>query len=336
MNLNDRDWKPFKIEDIFVVNKGIYLNKKNIIEGNTPYITAKAIDNGINDFIGNGALFLEDAITIEKISLSAFYQPHEFYCSHDVSVIQNDNLNEYVSLFVCTMIKRQGVKYSYGRQAQLNVVKRETIFLPIDESGKPDWLFMDNYIKQRLITKSGKYKKYITEILLNIIYKKIVSLSEKEWKKFMICDICEIFSGKDIYDVERVNGDIPYITATSTNNGMKYFVSNSNTTLGGNAISVNRNGSVGYAFYHKYEALYSNDCRKLKLKQYDNEYVSLFLTNQIMQQKEKYNYGYKLGTARLKKQYIMLPTNDKNEPDYEYMEQYIKNVMFKKYNEYIS
>jgi len=30
-----------------------------------------------------------------------------------------------------------------------------------------------------------------------------------------------------------------------------------------NCISVNRNGSVGYAFYHCYEALYGNDTRKL-------------------------------------------------------------------------
>ena len=42
-----------------------------------------------------------------------------------------------------------------------------------------------------------------------------------------------------------------------------------------------------------------------------------------MAQKEKYSYGYKLGTGRLKRQYILLPTkNDKI--DYDYMENYIK------------
>ena len=63
-------------------------------------------------------------------------------------------------------------------------------------------------------------------------------------------------------------------------------MSNINKTICKNSISVNRNGSVGYAFYHKYDALYSNDCRKLTVKKCNNEYVSLFITNQIMQQKE--------------------------------------------------
>ena len=31
----------------------------------------------------------------------------------------------------------------------------------------------------------------------------------------------------------------------------------------------------------------------------------------------------------------MLPVNDAGNPDYEYMEQYIKNLMIKKYKEYI-
>lgn len=32
----------------------------------------------------------------------------------------------------------------------------------------------------------------------------------------------------------------------------------------------------------------------------------------------------------------MIPVNDKEEPDYEYMEQYIKNLMIKKYNQYLN
>lgn len=162
-----------------------------------------------------------------------------------------------------------------------------------------------------------------------------MNLTDREWKQFKLCDICNISSGKDIYEAERIDGDMPYITSTSSNNGIKYFVSNSNNTIEKNVISVNRNGSVGYSFYHKYEALYSNDCRKLKLKKYDNEYVALFITNQIMQQKEKYNYGYKMGTERLKKQFIMLPIDKNEEPDYKFMEDYIKSLMNKKVSTYI-
>lgn len=88
-------------------------------------------------------------------------------------------------------------------------------------------------------------------------------------------------------------------------------------------ISVNRNGSVGYAFYHDYPALFGNDTRKLILN-YENKYVSLFLTRVITNQKEKYGYGYKMGTARLKRQKILLPVNIKGEPDYLYMKEYMQ------------
>lgn len=167
-----------------------------------------------------------------------------------------------------------------------------------------------------------------------IKYNKIDSLEDKQWSDFLLRDICFIESGCDIYDAERIVGNTPYITSSAVNNGIKYFVGNTNGTLEANCISVNRNGSVGYSFYHKYEALYSNDCRKLRLKQRNNEYVSLFITNQIMKQKDKYNYSVKMGTGRLMKQKIMLPINELKLPDYDYMEQYVKNVMYNKYQLY--
>ena len=43
-----------------------------------------------------------------------------------------------------------------------------------------------------------------------------------------------------------------------------------------------------------------------------------------------------MGTGRLKRQKILLPINDKKEPDNEYMEQYIKNIQYKKIKQYLN
>ena len=150
-------------------------------------------------------------------------------------------------------------------------------------------------------------------------------LNSKRWKSFFITDVAEIVSGRDIYEDERKEGKNPYIGASSQNNGVCHFISNENETLEENCISVNRNGSVGYAFYHPYAALYSNDCRKLRPR-VANEFVSVFIANQITAQREKYNYGYKMGTARLKRQKILLPVTDDGAPDYDYMENYIRAI----------
>jgi len=42
-----------------------------------------------------------------------------------------------------------------------------------------------------------------------------------------------------------------------------------------------------------------------------------------------------MGTARLKRQKIMLPINENNEPDYIFIENYMKNLEYKKLSEYL-
>lgn len=162
-------------------------------------------------------------------------------------------------------------------------------------------------------------------------------LTNREWKEFYITDITEIISGQDIYESERTKGETPYISATANVNGIGYFVGNKNKTLEKNCLSVNRNGSVGYSFYHPYEALFSNDCRKLRLKE-SNKYVGIFISHIITRQKEKYGYGYKMGTERLKRQKILLPINSKGKPDNAFMENYMKQKeteLLEKYENYV-
>ena len=150
-----------------------------------------------------------------------------------------------------------------------------------------------------------------------------LSLESRSWNAFFIEDIAEIVSGRDIYEKERLDGLVPYITATANNNGIGYFVANNNDTLESGCLSVNRNGSVGYCFYHPYEALYGNDTRKLRPKK-NNRYVALFISLCITKQREKYGYGYKMGTGRLKRQKILLPVDANNNPDWDFMESYMK------------
>ena len=158
LDLESRDYKPFRLSNLFAIDKGVYLPKWNISSGKNPFITAKAGNNGISDFIGNKTLFTAGKITVEKIKLSAYYQPQDFYCSHDVSVLDIGCVNQYIAQFICTMIMRNSSKYSYGRQAQMNVVKREVIMLPVDNNNEPDYKFMEEY-GRKIMTK--KYVQYL-------------------------------------------------------------------------------------------------------------------------------------------------------------------------------
>jgi hypothetical protein len=337
INLNDREWKPFKIDEIFNVGKGVYLNKKNIKSGKIPFITAKSETNGVTGFIGNGCLFSKNSITIEKISLSAYYQPSDFYCSHDVTVLQNDVLNKEIALFINAMIKRQGIKYSYGRQAQMNVVKRETILLPVDRDKNPDWMFMENYIKQIHSEKHNKYIKYSNNVVNDLKYKKIPTLNEMNWDEFFITDIFEtIQRGKRLIKSNQINGLIPYVSSTGMYNGVDNFISNSkNVRKFNDCITIANSGSVGSTFYHPYEFVASDHITHLKNTKM-NKFIYLFISNMMNRLSNKYNFNREINDKRISREKILLPITDNGEPNYEYMEQYIKNLMIKKYNEYLA
>ncbi len=55
----------------------------------------------------------------------------------------------------------------------------------------------------------------------------------------------------------------------------------------------------------------------------------------IAKQKEKYSYGYKFNETRMLRQYILLPVNNNDRPDYTYMEQYVNYMLIQKYNDYL-
>lgn len=44
----------------------------------------------------------------------------------------------------------------------------------------------------------------------------------------------------------------------------------------------------------------------------------------------KYNYGHKYNQQRIRETIISLPVNQLGEPDYDFMEQYIKSLPFSK------
>lgn len=349
-HIKNKQWKEFFIggeNGIFnITSSSSGIDKNKLItatdykERHIPYITRSEVTNGINLFVSDNqaekySLDEGGVITIGLDTQTVFYQPHDFYAGQNIQVLRQKNLNERTAQFIIPLLKVQMEKFNWGGNgATLGRLFRTKIMLPVTKSQEPDWQFMEEYIQSILDQKTAKYKKYCGDVLKSIECKNIPSLHEKKWDEFFIQDIADILPGRDIYERERVTGRTPYISSTAKNNGIQYFVNNTNKTLARDCLSVNRNGSVGYSFFHPYYCLYSNDCRKLKLKHH-SKYCGFFISNQITRQRHKYNYGYKMGTARLKRQKIMLPVNTINEPDYEYMEQYMKNIEYKKRTKYL-
>lgn len=341
LKLTDRSWKPFKLHTVFQIENCKCSKVSSLIDGNIPYVGATNRNNGVIKFVsgdnnlitkGNCIAFICDGEGSVGYSI---YKNEDFIGSTTVKVGRNSKLNKYNGQFITTIADTVRSKYNFGFKRNEKHLKNEILMLPVNEKNEPDYEFMESFVLHKRHQKQKEYQKFVQQKIEKFKKTpKAVSLGEKEWSDFFIEEIAEILSGKDIYARERIEGKTPYISATANQNGIGYFVKNENTTLESNCLSVNRNGSVGYSFYHPYKALFGNDCRKLRLKN-PSKHIGIFISQQITRQKGKYGYGYKMGTARLKRQKIMLPINENNEPDYEFMENYMKNLEYKRLTEYL-
>ena len=152
-----------------------------------------------------------------------------------------------------------------------------------------------------------------------------MKLTDRKWMPFKLGDICTVSKGVRLTKASMKPGTRPFVGATSLNNGITNWVSNTNDSLDRNVLGVNYNGSVGYAFYHPYECVFTDDVKRLHLKNHkDGRRVLQFFAVAIAQQARCHDYGYKFNGERMERQNVMLPVDANNKPDYAFMEAYIK------------
>ena len=66
--LNEKEWEPFTIEDICYIDSGCDIYDNERVDGNTPYITATAVNNGIKYYVSNENDTLEsNAISVNSV-----------------------------------------------------------------------------------------------------------------------------------------------------------------------------------------------------------------------------------------------------------------------------
>lgn len=142
-------WKYVKINDIFTV-KGTKTIPKDDLDYTTelyPYVTTQATNNGTAEF-SNSKSEVGNVLTIDSAVVgSCFYQPQEFSASdHVEKLIPRFELNVYIAIFLIAVINKEQYRYSYGRKFNQIRIRETKIKLPF-KNNKPDWKFMEDYVK---------------------------------------------------------------------------------------------------------------------------------------------------------------------------------------------
>lgn len=328
-------WKTFFLKDLFecLLSKGD-LKEGDCACGRIPLVSSGATNNGIVKYIdesgdGKAQMFKGNCLTLDMFC-NCFYQQKDFFAvSHGrVNIlIPKFDLNKNIGLFLVTIINLQQYKFSYGRAVYSSVAENIEIRLPVDRNNnKPDWNYMNDYI-QELQERERESEGTLADSLKTSITIQPSSINTSEWKEFLMSELFSIYKGKRLTKEDMEEGNINFIGAIESNNGVREKIGNG-YLFKGNCLTVNYNGSVGEAFYQQSSFWASDDVNVLELKNKKmNKYIGLFLCTIIKTQKVLYSYGRKWTLEKMKQTSIKLPV--KNDlPDFVFMEQYIRTIPF--------
>lgn len=343
--LKQHKWQAFILDEVFDIRATqSSIDKKNLVNlaGTIPYITRSDKNNGIDMFIGEQPNYKKDegnVLTIGLDTQTIFYQPIPFYTGQNIQVIRHSRMNRYNASFLIVAIKILLQKFNWGGNgATLTRLKRSKVFLPITDQHEIDWEFMEDYMRKKEILL---LKPAVEQLCKRLINKEISVGGQVKWKSFVLSDIFTISAGKRLTKADMKNGSRPFIGATDSNNGITAWVENSNESLDSEVLGVNYNGSVVETFYHPYECIFSDDVKRLHLKNDvpASTHLMLFLKTMIVQQKIKFAYGYKFNEKRMQMQKIVLPVDSEEQPNWKYMESYMQKLeqqQIEKYLHYIT
>ena len=188
-------YKLFNFKDIFEIKNGFYNKKPPCYDdGNIPFIGASDSNNGFTGFttvetiaanskLGYGRnepieqkIYPGNAICVTNNGSVgyAYYQQHDFTCTHDVNplYLKNRTLNKYIALFLISCIEKQRVCFAYARKWRPKRMVKSKLLLPCDHLGNIDWEHMENVTRKM---ESNQIEKY-----LRLVAPRFVSYCQSE------------------------------------------------------------------------------------------------------------------------------------------------------------
>lgn len=304
-----------------------------------PCLTSSFQNQGLNYFAPKDvATVLKNVISIPSNSdiYRAYFQSNEFTVLSDAYAIRwilnNANLspNQYLFAVQCINKVTDLPIYSYkNKLGGWNTVKNKCIQLPI-KNGEIDLAFMDSFIAELEAERLAELEAY----LLATGLKDTTLTTEEEnalkafesvaWGSF---NLEKLFGkstrGKRLKSDDRIAGNLPFVTAGETDEGISDFISNEVIVFPENTTTIDMFGSAKYRNYQ-----YGGDDH-IAVVHTENlpKFASIFVTAAIHKSSHtgKFDYGRNFYAKDADELNIHLPTQN-HQPDYTLMETLISAI----------
>ena len=321
---------PFKAEELPKQITGRYT---------LPCLTSSFRNQGLNYFAPRDiATVLKNVISIPSNSdvYRAYFQSNEFTVLSDAYAIcwslNNAKLSPNQYLFVVQCINKVTDLPIYSYKNKLggwNVVKNKLIQLPI-KGGEIDFDFMESFIVDLEFERLVELEAYLQATGLKdtaLTTEEENALKEIEnvaWGSF---NLEKLFGkstrGKRLRSDDRIPGDLPFVTAGETDEGVSGFISNDVTVFPANTTTIDMFGSAKYRNYE-----YGGDDH-VAVVHTENlpKFASIFVTAAIHKSSHtgKFDYGRNFYAKDADGLNIHLPIKN-YQPDYFLMETLISAI----------
>ena len=334
-------WKDFIVGELFpTIVKPPVLHSKDVLPSDTgiPYVVRTKFNNGIKCRVKQTKAMRPSpsgVISFGAENATFFYQEEPFVSGRDIYYIDTRHLTKYAALFVTVCLQTITQKYSYNYGMFPDLVKKDTIKLPVSVDGKPDYPFMDSYMR-------GILQK--TKINLDRLVKtdKTSSLVDtRKWKDYHIGDLFEKLQleikkynfnkAMDVSKVRTEEFNLPLVNAKHGNNGIMYYGREADWDSAEMTIDIVADGAAStgdvYAQPQRTGVLYNAFLIKPIYSQLSKETLLFFAT--VIQKCVKDHFGYenKCTWDRLRKEIISIPSTPDGKPDFVFMDQFMCDIL---------
>ncbi len=327
-------WENFVIEDLFNIKRPSARSQSDYEEGEIPFIASGNYNNGVLKYLmpkDNEVLDKGNCITVSPVDGSSFYQKEDFLgrggAGSSIILLYNDHLNEKNGTFIATIIRKICSKYGYSDMGSKESIRKEIIKIPVDDENNPDWSYMEQYMKNIELQSRKSIEKLIN------CREEENKIDISKWAEFKIGNIFEIVSPKVYHtrEVKENSNGIPYVVRSKFNNGIKYMVEKDERFI------VNPKGVISFGaenasfFYQENEYISGRDMYYIDTRNLSRN-TALFIIACLEKLTSKYSYNFGLFPKLLKEEKIKLPIKSNGEPDYEYMDKYMTELLNKAKN----
>ena len=332
------------MQELFENSNGDFDIQKTHINDLGDYVITAGLSN--NGILGKtdikAKIFNANTITIDMFG-NAFYRQFRYKMVTHARV--------FSLKFILSITQRQGIflssamhflKYNFGYENMCSwaKIKQEKISLPVKKDREIDFAFMEDFISQleacRLSQlEACRLSQLEAYLLVTGLKNYILTPAEEQaltdfqngkvkWGEFNLENLYgKSTRGKRLKSADRINGDLPFVTAGEAETGVSAFIGNDVEIFAANTTTIDMFGSAKYRNYE-----YGGDDHIAVVHtEKINKYAAIFVTTAIHKSSYtgKFSYSRNFYAKDADELNIYLPTTN-NIPDYSMMEILISAV----------